>query len=75
MNLDDYKVVLNRNRPDGWVAEIPAIQGCYALMPARDEALAELARVFEIIAAEFVGAKKPKSARTETRQDYKLRFL
>jgi hypothetical protein len=23
MNLDDYKVVLYRNKPDGWVAEIP----------------------------------------------------
>ncbi len=32
MGLDDYKVVLYRNEPDGWVAEIPAIEGCYALM-------------------------------------------
>jgi len=31
--FDDYKVVLYRNQPEGWVAEIPAIQGCYALMP------------------------------------------
>jgi predicted RNase H-like HicB family nuclease len=42
MNLDDYKVVLYRNQPDGWVAEISAIHGCYALMPTREEALAEL---------------------------------
>jgi len=27
MNLDDYKVVLYRNQPVGWVAEIPAIPG------------------------------------------------
>jgi len=53
MSLDDYKVVLYRNQPDGWVAEIPAIQGCYALMPTREEALAELVRVFEMIAAEY----------------------
>ena len=53
MSLDDYKVVLYRNQPDGWVAEIPAIQGCYALMPTREEALAELASVFEVIAAEY----------------------
>lgn len=53
MTLDDYKVVLYRNQPDGWVAEIPAIPGCYALMPAREEALAELAGVFEMIAAEY----------------------
>lgn len=53
MSLDDYKVVLYRNYPDGWVAEIPAIQGCYALMPTREEALAELASVFGMIAAEY----------------------
>jgi predicted RNase H-like HicB family nuclease len=53
MSLDDYKVVLYRNQPEGWVAEIPAIRGCYALMATREEALAELERVFEIIAAEY----------------------
>ncbi len=53
MTLDDYKVVLYRNRPDGWVAEVPAIGGCYALMPTREAALAELGSVFEIIAAEY----------------------
>ena len=42
MGFDDYKVVLYRNQPNGWVAEIPAIRGCYALMPTREEALAEL---------------------------------
>ena len=52
MSLDDYKVVLYRNQPDGWVAEVPAICGCYALMPTREAALAELEGVFEIIAAE-----------------------
>jgi predicted RNase H-like HicB family nuclease len=53
MNLDDYKVVLYRNQPHGWVAEIPAISGCYTLMPTREEALAELGSVFEMIAAEY----------------------
>jgi predicted RNase H-like HicB family nuclease len=53
MGFDDYKVVLYRNQPDGWVADIPAIRGCYALMPTREEALVELARVFEVIAAEY----------------------
>jgi predicted RNase H-like HicB family nuclease len=52
MALDDYKVVLYRNQPDGCVAKIPAIPGCYALMPTREEALAELGRVFEMIALE-----------------------
>jgi predicted RNase H-like HicB family nuclease len=53
MGLDDYKVVLYRNQPNGWVAEIPAIRGCYALMPTREEALAELGSVFAMIAAEY----------------------
>jgi predicted RNase H-like HicB family nuclease len=53
MDLDDYKVVLYRNQPQGWVAEIPAIRGCYALMATREEALAELARVFDMIAEEY----------------------
>jgi predicted RNase H-like HicB family nuclease len=53
MSLDDYKVVLYRNQPEGWVAEIPGIRGCYALMATREEALAELERVFDMIAAEF----------------------
>jgi predicted RNase H-like HicB family nuclease len=53
MDLDDYKVVLYRNQPDGWVAEVPAIPGCYALMPTRKEALAELEQVFAMIAAEY----------------------
>jgi predicted RNase H-like HicB family nuclease len=53
MDLDDYKVVLHRNQPDGWVADVPAISGCYALMPTREEALAELGGVFEMIPAEY----------------------
>jgi predicted RNase H-like HicB family nuclease len=53
MPLDEYKVVLYRNQPSGWVAEIPSISGCYALMPNRTEALLELEQVFAIIEAEF----------------------
>jgi predicted RNase H-like HicB family nuclease len=53
VGFDDYKVVLYRNQPNGWVAEIPAIHGCYALMPTREEALAELGRVFEMIVVEY----------------------
>ena len=59
MSLDDYKVVLYRNQPDGWVAEVPSISGCYALMPTRNEALAELERVFEMIAAEYTERGHP----------------
>jgi predicted RNase H-like HicB family nuclease len=53
MALDDYKVVLYRNQPDGWVAEVPSISGCYALMPTREAALSEVERVFAMIAAEY----------------------
>jgi predicted RNase H-like HicB family nuclease len=56
MSFDDYKVVLYRNQPDGWVAEIPSVPGCYALMPSREEALAELAEVFEMIRSEYTEA-------------------
>ena len=53
MSLDDYKVVLYRNQPEGWVAEIPAISGCYALMPTRQQALEELNGVFQMISEEY----------------------
>ena len=54
MTFDDYKVVLYRNQPEGWVAEIPAIPGCYALMDTREEALEELRSVFRMIADEYL---------------------
>ena len=53
MTLDDYKTVLYRQEDGSWVAEVPAISGCYALMTTREDALAELARVFGMIAAEY----------------------
>ena len=53
MSLDAYKAVSYRDQPDGWVAEVPAIRGYFALMPTREEALAELGGVFEMIAAEY----------------------
>ena len=53
MSFDDYKLVIYRNQPDGWVAGIPAIAGCHALMPRAGEAVAELANVFRLIEEEF----------------------
>jgi len=53
VTLSDYKTVLYRQEDGSWVAEIPAISGCYALMPSREEALAELSRVFEMISEEY----------------------
>jgi predicted RNase H-like HicB family nuclease len=53
LTLSDYKTVLYRQEDGSWVAEIPAISGCYALMSTREEALAELGRVFQMIADEY----------------------
>jgi predicted RNase H-like HicB family nuclease len=53
MTLGDYKTVLYHQEDGAWVAEIPAISGCYALMSTREEALAELSRVFDMIAEEY----------------------
>ena len=53
MKLEDYKTVLYRQEDGSWVAEIPSISGCYALMPTREEALAELSCVFEMLAEEY----------------------
>ena len=64
MRLDDYKVVLYRNQPDGWVAEVPAISGCYALMATSEEALAELADVFRMISEEYQERNEPLPADT-----------
>ena len=52
MGFDDYKVVLYRQEDGSWVAEIPALGGCYALMATREAALAELEQVFALIARE-----------------------
>jgi predicted RNase H-like HicB family nuclease len=53
MKLGGYKTILYRQEDGSWVAEIPAIPGCYALMTPREDALAKLWRVFEMIAGEY----------------------
>ena len=53
MKLEDYKTILYRQADGSWVAEIPAISGCYALMETREAALAELSQVFAMIAEEY----------------------
>ena len=55
----DYKIVIYRQEDESWVAEIPAISGCYALMPTRQEALSELENVFEMIAEEYRESGRP----------------
>ncbi len=53
MELGDYKVVLFRNQPGGWVAEVPSIPGCHALTATPEEAMTELAGVFRLIEEEY----------------------
>ena len=54
VKFEDYKIVLYRQDDrSGWVAEIPALPACYALMKTREEALAELANVFSMVADEY----------------------
>ena len=64
MSIGDYKTILYRQEDGSWVAEIPAIPGCYALMPSREEALAELNRVFEMISEEYTEKRLPLPADT-----------
>jgi predicted RNase H-like HicB family nuclease len=53
MKLEEYKTILYRQEDGSWVAEIPAIPGCYALMNTRESALAELYQVFAMISEEY----------------------
>ncbi len=62
MTHEDYKTVLYRQEDGSWVAEIPAISGCYALMDLREGALKELAKVFALIAEEYQQNGQPLPA-------------
>jgi predicted RNase H-like HicB family nuclease len=57
--LANYKIVLYVQEGGGWVAEIPAIEGCYALMETREEALKELEKVFQMIQEEYAESGRP----------------
>jgi predicted RNase H-like HicB family nuclease len=52
MNLEDYKITFYRQEDGSWVAEIPEIPGCYALMETREAAQNELAKVFHMLTSE-----------------------
>lgn len=41
MKLENYKIILYRQEDGSWVAEVPAIGGCYALMDTREKVLSE----------------------------------
>lgn len=63
--LSDYKTVLYR-QPDGsWVAYVPAIDGCHAVMSTREDALKELQNVFDMIREEYEAENKELPADVE----------
>jgi predicted RNase H-like HicB family nuclease len=64
MGFEDYKIVLYRQDDGSWVAEIPSLPGCYALMTTREAALSELAAVFAMIAEEYEEKGLPLPADT-----------
>ena len=64
MTLNDYKTILYRQDDGAWVAEIPAIAGCYALMATREKALEELTRVFQMFSEEYRAKGIPLPADT-----------
>ena len=66
MALADYRVVLYRQLDGAWVAEVPAIGGCYALMDTREAALEELHGVFQLIVEEH--ADRGQALPTDTTQ-------
>jgi len=65
MKFEDYKIILYRQEDgSGWVAEIPALPACYTLMNTREEALAELVLVFNMIAESYAEKGIPLPADT-----------
>jgi predicted RNase H-like HicB family nuclease len=54
VQFEDYKIVLYRQQDNTWVAEIPAIKGCYAVTPTIEAAVPELKRVFGVIEQEYI---------------------
>jgi predicted RNase H-like HicB family nuclease len=53
MQFENYKTILYRQDDGSWVAEIPAIPGCFALMDSRESALGELSKVFAMLSQEY----------------------
>jgi predicted RNase H-like HicB family nuclease len=53
MKFEDYKIILYRQENGSWVAEIPVLPACYALMKTREQTLAELSNVFSMVQDEY----------------------
>ncbi|HLY59914.1 MAG TPA: type II toxin-antitoxin system HicB family antitoxin [Terriglobia bacterium] len=64
MSLHEYKTIVYSQEDGSWVAEIPAVPGCYALMDTREKALEELSHVFVMVAQEYREKNHPLPADT-----------
>jgi predicted RNase H-like HicB family nuclease len=53
MTIENYRIVVSCQEDGAWMAEIPSLTGCYAVMANPEEAVREVVRVFEVIAAEY----------------------
>ena len=53
MIFENYKIVLYRHEDGSRVVEIPALSGCCALMPTREQAFEELNGVFQMVSEEI----------------------
>lgn len=49
MEFEDYEKILYQQEDGSWVAEIPVLPACYALMKTPEEAKTERRLVFEMI--------------------------
>ncbi len=58
MQKSRYHAIVYRQAEGPWVAEVPALSGCYAMMPTKEEALEELRRVLRNIADDYQGQGK-----------------
>ena len=63
--LQDYTIVVRPDDNGTFVAYVPAIQGCHAWAQTQEEARAELAHVFQMIAEEYEEAARPLPADVE----------
>ena len=52
MDIQGHEVIFYQQDDGSWIAEIPTISACYALMDTREAAFAELKNVFAMIAEE-----------------------
>ncbi|MBI3973926.1 MAG: type II toxin-antitoxin system HicB family antitoxin [Chloroflexi bacterium] len=57
--LEDYTLVIRPDDNGTFVAYVPAIEGCHAWGKTHEEARAELANVFDMIAEEYAEAERP----------------